>query len=83
MWKLVEVPCQELEYSMARLDAVLRKLFVDEGKQVKEDYCSLDKIVQVLENNLVMVGISLLLSATEKLFSYTHTSLTVYANLVS
>ncbi|GMR50148.1 hypothetical protein PMAYCL1PPCAC_20343 [Pristionchus mayeri] len=51
----LQVACQELEKSMVRLDAVLTKLLNTEGKQMQVDYQSLERIVQVLENNLVMV----------------------------
>ncbi|GMT25522.1 hypothetical protein PFISCL1PPCAC_16819 [Pristionchus fissidentatus] len=51
----LQLACQELEHSMVRLDAVLNKLLSTDGKQVQADYQSLERLVQVLENNLVMV----------------------------
>ncbi|GMS97130.1 hypothetical protein PENTCL1PPCAC_19305 [Pristionchus entomophagus] len=51
----LQLACQELEHSMVRLDAVLAKLLNTEGKQVLVDYQSLERLVKVLENNLVMV----------------------------
>ncbi|KAF8373638.1 acdh-13 [Pristionchus pacificus] len=51
----LQLACQELEHSMVRLDAVLSKLLSTDGKQVQADYQSLERLVHVLENNLVMV----------------------------
>ena len=48
---------------MVRLDAVLKKLMGEDGKQVQSDYQSLERIVRVLENNLVMVSCALTFSS--------------------
>lgn len=52
----LQMACQELEYSMARINVVVSKLLTSQGKNIEQDYGSLEALVNVLKNNLVMVA---------------------------
>ncbi|CAI2350570.1 unnamed protein product [Caenorhabditis sp. 36 PRJEB53466] len=52
----LQMACQELEFSMARINVVVSKLLTSQGKNIEQDYGSLEALVNVLKNNLVMVS---------------------------
>ncbi|CAD6199457.1 unnamed protein product [Caenorhabditis auriculariae] len=48
--------CQDLEFSMSRINAVMSKMVGSKGKNIEQDYGSLEALVTVLKNNFVMVS---------------------------
>lgn len=52
----LQLACQELEFSMSRINNVVSKLLTSQGKNIEQDYGSLEALVNVLKNNLVMVS---------------------------
>ncbi|EGT48768.1 CBN-ACDH-13 protein [Caenorhabditis brenneri] len=52
----LQMACQELEFSMSRINNVVSKLMTSQGKNIEQDYGSLEALVTVLKNNLVMVA---------------------------
>ncbi|CAI5447538.1 unnamed protein product [Caenorhabditis angaria] len=52
----LQAACQELEYSMTRINTVISKLMTSQGKNIEQDYGSLEALVNVMKNNLLMVS---------------------------
>ncbi|CAO4375246.1 unnamed protein product [Caenorhabditis nigoni] len=52
----LQMACQELEFSMSRINNVVSRLMTSQGKNIEQDYGSLEALVSVLKNNLVMVS---------------------------
>lgn len=52
----LQMACQELEFSMSRINNVVSRLMTSQGKNIEQDYGSLEALVTVLKNNLVMVS---------------------------
>ncbi|CAJ0584317.1 unnamed protein product, partial [Mesorhabditis spiculigera] len=48
---------QELEFTMSRVHAILDKLIAERGKNLEADYASMENLVRVLQNNLIMVAV--------------------------
>ena len=53
---IFQMACQELEFSMSRINNVVSRLMTSQGKNIEQDYGSLEALVTVLKNNLVMVS---------------------------
>ncbi|CAB3406446.1 unnamed protein product [Caenorhabditis bovis] len=52
----LQLACQELEFSMSRINVVISKLLKSQGKNVEQDYGTHEAIVKVLKNNLMMIS---------------------------
>ncbi|CAI4226447.1 unnamed protein product [Auanema sp. JU1783] len=53
----LQLACQELEFSMSRLNTVISKMVSEQGKNLEQDYGSLEGMVNVLKNQMVMVAV--------------------------
>lgn len=54
---LFQMACQDLEFSLSRVNNVISKLIAEKGKNVQEDFSTLERLVTVIQ-----VRYSLLLS---------------------
>ncbi|EYB97690.1 hypothetical protein Y032_0138g2059 [Ancylostoma ceylanicum] len=53
----LQMACQDLEFSMSRVNNVISKLMSELGKNLEKDYATLDRLVSVLQNHLAMVAV--------------------------
>ncbi|KAK6750543.1 hypothetical protein RB195_002487 [Necator americanus] len=53
----LQMACQDLEFSMSRVNNVISKLISEQGKNLERDHASLDRLVTVLQNHLAMVAV--------------------------
>ncbi|KAK6019765.1 hypothetical protein OSTOST_14591, partial [Ostertagia ostertagi] len=53
----LQMACQDLEFSMSRVNNVITKMVAEKGKNVQHDFATLDRLVTVIQNHLVMVSV--------------------------
>ncbi|XGW27606.1 hypothetical protein V3C99_007870 [Haemonchus contortus] len=53
----LQMACQDLEFSMSRVNNVISKLMSEKGKNVQHDFASLERLVTVIQNHLVMTAV--------------------------
>ncbi|VDK63380.1 unnamed protein product [Cylicostephanus goldi] len=53
----LQMACQDLEFSISRVNNVITKLINEQGKNLDKDYATLDRLVTVLQNHLAMVAV--------------------------
>ncbi|WKY03242.1 hypothetical protein Q1695_004747 [Nippostrongylus brasiliensis] len=53
----LKLACQDLEFSISRVNAVISKLIAESGKNVQHDFATLDRLVTVIQNHLAMVAV--------------------------
>ncbi|VDO67179.1 unnamed protein product [Heligmosomoides polygyrus] len=53
----LQMACQDLEFSLSRVNNVISKLIAEKGKNVQEDFSTLERLVTVIQNHLVMVAV--------------------------
>ncbi|KAK5981042.1 Acyl CoA DeHydrogenase [Trichostrongylus colubriformis] len=53
----LQAACQDLEFSMSRVHNVISKMVAETGKNVQHDFATLDRLVTVIQNHLVMVAV--------------------------
>ncbi|VDM62603.1 unnamed protein product [Angiostrongylus costaricensis] len=49
--------CQDLEFSISRVNLIISKLLDERGKNIKHDYATHNRLVTVLQNHLAMVSV--------------------------
>ncbi|VDO44314.1 unnamed protein product, partial [Haemonchus placei] len=53
----LQMACQDLEFSMSRVNNVISKLMSEKGKNVQHDFASLERLVTIIQNHLVMTAV--------------------------
>ncbi|KJH44005.1 hypothetical protein DICVIV_09961 [Dictyocaulus viviparus] len=53
----LQMACQELEFSISRVNVVISKLLEKQGKNIKHDYTTHEQLVRVLQNHFAMLAV--------------------------
>ncbi|KAE9420135.1 hypothetical protein Angca_008903, partial [Angiostrongylus cantonensis] len=53
----LQMACQDLEFSISRVNLIISKLLDERGKNIKHDYATHNRLVTVLQNHLAMVSV--------------------------
>ncbi|KAK6051816.1 hypothetical protein COOONC_10679 [Cooperia oncophora] len=53
---MLQMACQDLEFSMSRVNNIISKMVAEKGKNVQHDFATLERLVTVIQNHLVMVA---------------------------